>query len=542
VLSYPDVYEIGISNPALQILYAHLNDATPASAERAYCPWPDMAGLMRAGDVPLWTLESMRPVADCDLWGFTLPHELSYTNVLEMLDLAGVPLNAAARGEDDPIVLGGGPAVANPWPLAPFFDAFFIGEVEHRLDEIVEALAGPSRAQRLTRLAAVPGMWLPGISQGPAERQVFAGFARTLPVLRPVVPVLEAVHDRAVVEVMRGCTAGCRFCQAGMWYRPVRERPVDMVVAAADALLDETGCDEVSLISLSSCDYTGIDEALRRVRALRPGLRVSLPSLRIDSAAANLSRFAGDQRGSITLAPEAGTQELRDAINKGVDDAQFEEAVRATFSRGFTGLKLYFMIGLPGERDADVAGIADMTATAARLAKELSRGRARLSVSVSSYVPKAHTPYQLEPFAGAEVLRRRQQLLREAMPRHVRVSFHDTASSTVEATLARGGPESGRLVELAWRKGARFDGWTEHFRADLWRAAAAELGIELGRAELEGGGAAPWARVVDPGVTADFLAEELERGRRGELTEDCRDGACLACGVCGAGVEMELLA
>jgi radical SAM superfamily enzyme YgiQ (UPF0313 family) len=541
VLSYPDAYEIGISNPALQILYTYLNDATPAAAERAYCPWPDMAGLMRAHGVPLWTLETMAPVAGCDLWGFTLPHELTYTNVLEMLDLAGVPLHAADRGEDDPILLGGGPAVTNPWPLAPYFDAFFMGEVEHRLDAIVKALQAPTRARRLTALAAVPGLWLPGVSRAPAARQVFMGFSSTPPVLRPVVPVMEAVHDRAVVEVMRGCTAGCRFCQAGMWYRPVRERPVDLVVEAADRLLTETGCDEVSLISLSSCDYSGIEEALTRIRALRPGLRVSLPSLRIDSAADNLARFAAGQRGSITLAPEAGTQRLRDAINKGIDEAQFEEAVRATFQGGFTGLKLYFMIGLPGETDEDVAGIARMAGTAARLAKQIGRGRARLSVSVSSYVPKPHTAFQLEPFAGEETLSRRQRLLREAMPRNVRVAFHDVAASLVEATLARGGPGSAALVEEAWRRGARFDGWSEHFDFAAWQNAAAAAGIVLGESRLDGEAAAPWEAAVDPGFERAFLDEELLKARRGALTEDCREGACPACGVCGGGVEMEVL-
>jgi radical SAM family uncharacterized protein len=535
------VYEIGISNPALQILYAHLNDATAAAAERAYCPWPDMAALMRAHDVPLWTLESMGPVAACDLWGFTLPHELTYTNVLEMLTLAGVPLHAAERGEGHPILLGGGPAVANPWPLAPFFEAFFIGEVEHRLDEIVEALAAPSRARRLEALAAVPGMWLPGVSERPAQRQVFTAFSSTPPVLRPVVPVLEAVHDRAIVEVMRGCTAGCRFCQAGMWYRPVRERPVDLVVEAAEKLLGETGCDEVSLLSLSTCDYSGVEEALTRIRALRPGVRVSLPSLRIDSAAEALGEFATDQRGSVTLAPEAGTQELRDAINKGVDDAQFEEAVRATFSGGFTGLKLYFMIGLPGETDADVAGIARMAGRAARLAKEIARGRARLSLAVSSYVPKAHTPFQLEAFAGEAVLRQRQLMLRDAMPRGVRVSFHDVAASLVEATLARGGPGSDRLVEEAWRRGARFDGWTEHFRFAFWKAAAEACGIELGAAAPGSAGAFAWESAVDPRVTRAFLADEEARAASGELTEDCREGSCAVCGVCGGGVEMDTL-
>ena len=362
-----------------------------------------------------------------------------------------------------------------------------------------------------------------------------------MPVLRPVVPMLEAVHDRAVVEVMRGCTSGCRFCQAGMWYRPVRERPVDMVVEAADRLLDETGCDEVSLLSLSSCDYSGIEEALTRIRGLRPGLRVSLPSLRIDSAAQQLRSFAKDQRGSITLAPEAGTQALRDVINKGVDDAQFEEAVRATFSGGFTGLKLYFMIGLPGETDDDVLGIARMAAVAARAAREVAKGRARLSVSVSSYVPKPHTPHEREPFAGADALRRRQQLLRDAMPRGVRPSFHDVAASGVEATLARGGEGSHRLVEEAWRRGARFDGWTEQFTYRAWTEAADALGVELGASGESLRGTLPWTAAVDAGLDPVFLADEAERGRNGELTPDCRDGACAACGVCGDGVEMDVL-
>jgi radical SAM family uncharacterized protein len=539
VLSYPDVYEIGISNPALQILYSQLNDATPAAAERAYCPWPDMAGVMRGAGVPLWTLETFAPVSSCDLWGFTLPHELCHTNVLEMLDLAGVPLHAGERGEDDPIVLGGGPAVADPWPLAQFFDAFFVGEAEDQLGAIVAALQPDGREARLRALAAVPGVWAPGRSPGPAKRQVFTSFSSAAPVVRPVVPVLEAVHDRAVVEVMRGCTAGCRFCQAGMWYRPVRERPVDLVVDAAERLLVETGCDEVSLLSLSSCDYSGAAEALARIRELRPGLRVSLPSLRIDSAAQSLARFASDQRGSLTLAPEAGSQGLRDAVNKGVDEDQFDQAVRATFERGFTGLKLYFMIGLPGETDDDVLGIARMAADATRLAKEIARGRARVSVSVSSFVPKAHTPFELEPFAGEATLRRRQQLVRDATPRGVRVAFHDVSASVVEATLARGGPGSDRLVEEAWRRGARFDGWTEHFDVRRWKDAAADTGVALGELSV---GRPVWRDAVDARLDQRFLDDELERSRAGALTPDCRDGACGACGVCAGEIRMEVLA
>ena len=545
VLSYPDVYEIGVSNPALQILYSFINDETPASAERAYCPWPDMAGQMRARRVPLWTLETERPVAECDLWGFTLPHELTYTNVLEMLDLAGVPLHAEDRGKGDPLVLAGGPGVADPWPLAAFFDAFFIGEVEGRLAELVEAIAAPSRAQRLDQLGRIPGVWLPPRGTEPdgtpARRQVFTGFGETLGVTRPLVPLLEAVHDRAVVELMRGCTAGCRFCQAGMWYRPVRERPVDAVVEAARLAVEASGCDEVSLVSLSSCDYSAIDEVVARIRALRPGLRVSLPSLRIDSAAVQLLRFGAEQRGSVTLAPEAGTQALRDAVNKGVDEAQVLGAVEAVFRGGFTGLKLYFMIGLPGETDADAVAIARLAGEAARLAKQIARGRARLSIAVSSYVPKAHTPFETEPFAGEATLRRRQELLRAALPPNVRVSFHDVGASLVEASLARGGVGSDRLVERAWRRGARFDGWSEHFDLALWREAAVAEGVELGE-PAGAAGARPWRLAVDPGVDEDFLDRERSRAAEGLLTEDCRGGRCGVCGVCGEGVEMEIVA
>ncbi len=542
VLSYPDVYEIGIANLGLQILYAQINDTSPAAAERAYCPWPDMAALMRARGVPLWSLESGAPVRAADLWGFTLQHELTYTNVLEMLDLAGVPLHAAERGDDDPIVLGGGPGTANPLPLAPFFDAFFVGEAEGRVDDLVAALEAPGRAARLRRLAAVPGVWLPADrGAGRVARQVFTGFSLTAPLTAPLVPLIEGVHDRAVIEVMRGCTAGCRFCQAGVWYRPVRERPADMVVEAAARALRATGCDEVSLISLSSCDYGGVREAIAGIRERFPHVRVSLPSLRVDSAAVVLAGLGVEQRGSVTLAPEAGSQTMRDAINKRVDEDDFSAAVGAVFRAGYSGLKLYFMVGLPGETDDDVAAIAGLAGRALERAAAAAPGRARVSLAVSSFVPKAHTVFERAGFAGESLIRRRQVLLRQRLPRQVRVRFHDVETSLVEATMAMGGREVGALIEAAWRGGARFDGWSESFDAGVWRRAADELGIELGGRAWAAADELPW-RAVDPLVDDAFLRAEAACADAGTTTADCRGGSCASCGVCGGEIEMDLVA
>ncbi len=337
--------------------------------------------------------------------------------------------------------------------MAAFFDAFFIGEAEGRLDELVGAMAAGTRAGRLRALARVPGVWAPALPpERPVARQVFAGFSGSAPVTRPLVPLLEAVHDRVVLEVARGCSAGCRFCQAGMWYRPVRERPVDTIVAAADEALRQTGCDEVSLMSLSSCDYGGIEEAVRRIRELRPGLRVSLPSLRVDSAAVSLARLGGGQRGSVTLAPEAGRQRLRDAINKRVEDGMLTDAAAATFRGGFTGLKLYFMIGLPGEDDDDVRAIAALAgAVHGRGALHRRRPGAGLGGRLGLRPQGGHA-------LPVGALRRRGRGgappagLRDVWPRGVKLAMHDARAAVVEARLALGGEELAALVEAAWRQ------------------------------------------------------------------------------------------
>ena len=387
-----------------------------------------MAALMRARGVPLWSLESGEPVRDAALWGFTLQHELTYTNILEMLDLAAVPLHAAERGEGDPIVLGGGPGSANPLPLTPFFDAFFVGEAEGRLAAIAAALEAPTRARRLEQLGLVPGVWLPhaprrGAGRASAARSSWTSRS-TPPVSAPLVPLIEGVHDRAVIEVMRGCSSGCRFCQAGLWYRPVRERPAAMVVDAAERALRATGCDEVSLISLSSCDYGGVREAVAGIRERFPHVRVSLPSLRVDSAAVG----AGAPGRRAARLGHAGARGRHPAPARRHQQARRPAGLlggRARRLRGRLQRSEAVLHGRPAGRDRRRRGGHRRHGVDGRCPTPAPRrrGRARVSIAVSSFVPKAHTPFERAGFAGEAVIRHRQELLRSSLPRQIRVRF-----------------------------------------------------------------------------------------------------------------------
>ena len=351
-LCYPDAYEVGISNQALQILYTQINRRDSFAAERTYCPWPDMADAMRADGIPLFTLESWRPVREADLLGITLQAELTYSNVLEVLDLAGIPLRADERGEGDPIVIAGGPSASNPAPLAPFFDAFFMGESEQAFEAVLDAFdAHGSRAARLAALAEIGSLYLPSRGRHPVERAIFAEFGIESHPAAPVVPYSSAIFSRASVEVMRGCTRGCRFCHAGTWYRPVRERPADEVIEAGLAQLACTGYDELSLTSLATSDYTDVVAAIEGIKARAPGLHLSLPSNRVDTGPVALTAAANARQSSITLAPEAATQRMRDIICKTITDEMIESAIEASFKAGYSSLKMYFMIGLPA-RDA----------------------------------------------------------------------------------------------------------------------------------------------------------------------------------------------
>ncbi len=564
-LLYPDTYEIGQANQAIGILYAVLNGLDGVSAERVYLPWVDLGDLMRVNGVPLFTLESCAPVADVDLLGVTVPHELSYTNVLEALDLAGIPFRADQRGEDMPLVVGGGPCVYNPEPFAAFFDAILVGEGEDAIVDIVAAhraakKAGLSRAETLQRLAAVAGVYVPSLYTPRFDDGVFAGMAAlqdASSVVRkrvvrdldehevancPIVPFMDVVHDRLALEVLRGCTRGCRFCQAGMVYRPVRERSADTVVREVLDGLRCTGHNEASLTSLSTADHSQLEEILRRLqrRTGGTGVSVSLPSLRVDAFSVEMARLISTgKKTGLTFAPEAGTQRLRDVINKNVTENDLLSTVDLAFSAGWRRVKLYFMLGLPTETDDDIRGIGALVRlvldTARAATPPQQRGGIRIGVSVSTFVPKAGTPFQWESQATPETVRHKQGVLRESMPRKgVDLHWHDADVSFVEGVMARGGRELAQVVETAWRSGARFDAWTERFSLKTWTAAFESCGVSpehIAHTERDAESALPWDH-LSSGVSRRYLIRERERAYSALPTADCSFDGCTGCDAC----------
>jgi len=573
-LLYPDTYELGMANQALAILYARLNAMDGVAAERSFVPWVDMGAAMRAAGVPLFTLESCAPVSECDLLGITLPYELTYTNVLEALDLAGLAVRSADRGEGDPLVVGGGPCVFNPEPVADFFDAILIGEGEDAVAEIVEAhraakVTGLSRSEVLERLAAVPGVYVPSLyepatTDAPARprpgsvapavvaKRVLESLSAHPTPPCPVVPYMDVIHDRANVEILRGCTRGCRFCQAGMVYRPVRERTADEIVRDALSQLRCTGQEDVSLTSLSTTDHSQIAEVLRRIggSVRGTGLAVSLPSLRVDSFGVEMARLAsaGGKKSGLTFAPEAGTQRLRDVINKNVTEQDLLDTVNAAFGAGWRRVKLYFMCGLPTETDEDMRGIGALVwkvlDTAKAATPPAQRGGIRIGVSVSVFVPKAVTPLQWEGQLPLEEVRRRQSVLREAMPRKgVDLHWHDAEVSTLEGALARGGRDIAGVIERVWRDGGAFDAWTERFSLQRWTDAFAHEGIDavaLATSPRDPSAPLPWDH-ISAGVDRGYLLEERARALAGETTPDCSFDGCTSCGVCPSlGVDIVL--
>ncbi|HHT85661.1 MAG TPA: TIGR03960 family B12-binding radical SAM protein [Firmicutes bacterium] len=599
-LAFPDVYEVGMSHLGSQILYAVLNGRDDVSCERVYAPWHDMESLLKEKGWPLFSIENRLPLSSFDIVGFSLQYELAYTNVLMMLDLGGIPLRSKHRGPRDPLVIAGGPCAMAAEPIADFIDAFALGDGEELSLEIVDTYkawkaTGRSRLDLLVMLSLVEGVYVPslydvkyncdgtvaGVSPVPVrlgdesyksikaqtgdlslqsacfpedkpgyfvspssvKRRVIKSLEDAAFIDKPLVPLIEPIHDRVMVEIFRGCTQGCRFCQAGTIYRPVRERTPETITAYARKLLEASGYGEVSLVSLSSADYSHIEELLSRLMTGCPGSRVSLPSLRVDSFSVELAKMLGASRTGLTLAPEAGSQRMRDIINKKVTEEDILSAAGNAFSSGFAHIKLYFMIGLPGEADEDVTAIADLAKKIRQIGRDMGI-RPTIVVSVSGFVPKPNTPFQWEPCIQPEELRRRQKLLRDGLRGPgLNYKYHDVEHTWLEAVLARGDRKLAGALELAYERGARFDAWSNHLDIDIWEQVFHDTGLDpafYAHRKRDAEETLPWDH-LDFGVSKQFLLREREKARNGIITSDCRAGHCTGCGVClNLGVEMSL--
>jgi len=560
VLAFPDVYEVGMSHLGFQILYQALNAPDWLAAERVYAPWPDREAQLRADGHPLTTIESGIPLAQVQIIGFTLQYELSYTNILNMLDLAGIPLEAAERDAKWPLILGGGPCAYNPEPLADFFDAFLLGDGEEATVEIAAAYrdwqgTGEDKAALLEQLAQIPGVYVPSFFTVTYEadgrikqisplktdyttvrRRFLADLDAAPYPTAPVVPFLKTVHDRVSLEVARGCTRGCRFCQAGYVYRPVRERSPQAVLAAADQTLAATGYEEISLLSLSTGDYGCIEPLLKElmVRHADSKVAISFPSLRVGTLTPELiEEIKRVRKTGFTLAPEAGSDRLRRVINKGITEADLLTNAHAAYVAGWRLIKLYFMIGLPTETDADVQAIIDLARQVKSEAKQ-TQGGGEVNVSVSSFVPKPHTPFQWEPQISYEEILTKQDFLRQELKRRkLKFKWQDAPLSVLEGVFARGDRRLGAVLRKARELGCRFDGWGEHFKFALWLQAFAAVGLDPRwyhrRRELDE--TLPWSH-LDCGVSSQYLLMERNLAFQEAATPDCRTSRCSGCGVC----------
>ncbi|MBI5905261.1 MAG: DUF2344 domain-containing protein [Deltaproteobacteria bacterium] len=545
LLAFPDAYEIGMSHLGILLLHEILSARPATLCERVFAPWSDYEEHLRSTGTPLPSLESGRSAASFDMIGFSLCYELTYTNVLAMLDLSGIPLMAKDRREEDPLILAGGVCTMNPAPVAPFFDAMLVGDGEEAVLEIAALVQrrkerGGTRADLIASVSAVAGVYVPGVSTA-VSRRVLPDLALSPLLPAPILPSMRVVHDRLSVEISRGCTRGCRFCQAGYVYRPLRERDPLVVLRYLQEEAPKTGYDEVGLLSLSAADYSCIDRLITEaMAALEPDhVSVSLPSLRLDALEENTVRQIRKVRKSgFTLAPEAGTERLRRSVNKEIRDDDVLKTAEWIFGNGWRTLKLYFMVGLPGETAEDVRAIARLAKAVASVARRHGK-RNTVTVSVSAFVPKPHTPFQWERQIGREEVEERIRVVRDAAgrDRNVEVKFHGPQVSELEGVFSRGDGRLPAVVLGAYRNGARFDAWTESFRPDAWKDAFAAAGVDPLEylAERDPDSPLPWA-FVDAGIERSFLLAEREKARAGETTPDCRAAGCTSCGACPPGL------
>lgn len=561
-MCFPDTYEIGMSNLGLRILYGSMNEADGVWCERAFAPWGDMEEEMRKADIPLYALESGNSLKEFDFVGFSLGYEMAYTNVLNMLDLAHIPLHSDQRDEDDPIIVAGGTCVYNGEPLADFIDIFSLGEGEDVTLEMIDLYrkgkqAGWSRAEFLQNAAQVPGLYVPSLyeisyhedgtvqaitpTHGAPEhirKRIVADLDKSFFPIKTIIPSTDIVHDRVMLEVFRGCIRGCRFCQAGYCYRPVRPRSVDLLVKQGIESCKDSGYQEMTLSSLSTSDYRPLTELCDGLLEYCDprNININLPSLRADGFSMSImQRLQRVRKTSITFAPEAGTQRMRDTINKNVKEEDLLQSCRTAFEGGCNAVKLYFMLGLPTETDEDVIGIAQLAEkvywTWKSYAVNKSRGL-RITVSTSFFVPKPFTPFQWEAQITREEYHRRVDLLRNSIKnKSIQYNWHEMETSYIEAVLARGDRRLGKLLETVWRKGARLDSWSEYFDFQRWMEAFAETGIDpdfYALRERPKDEILPWS-MIDIGVHPEYLWREREQAYRSVITPDCRV-KCMGCG------------
>lgn len=562
-LVFPDIYDLGQANLGIAILYDLLNQRVDVAAERAFAPWVDMETAMRNADIPLFSLENKRPLADFEIIGVSLPYETLYTNFLNILDLSKIPLHSKDREIQHPLVIAGGQAVFNPEPVAPFVDAFAIGEGEEVTLDIVDAHqdwveSGGSRQELLLRLAQIPGVYVPALVKvdyhpdgkiktvEPADARVKLPVVKRIlaklppPLSRFLVPNVEVVHERVSIEIMRGCTRGCRFCHAGMVNRPIRERSVIEVMQALTAGLDQTGYEEVGLLSLSSSDHSEIIPLIEGLRELltQRQVDISLPSLRIESFSDELmdELQSLSPGGGFTIAPEAGTERMRNIINKPLRDAELMDTVRSVFAHGWKSIKLYFMIGHPQETLSDVEAIAELCKRVLQEGRQIAGGRVRVHSGVSTFIPKPHTPFQWAAFDDLSAIDAKLTLLKDALRgSKIKMTWNDPRASLLEAWLSRGDRRIAPVIERAWRKGARFDAWSDQFRLEHWESAFAECGLDpdfYSFRERDLDEVLPWDH-INVGVRKSFLQEDYRMSLSGTVRPDCRE-QCYACGILAA--------